>query len=356
MKSRPAVDEAALRMEVHNQYGLRTVDLSFLPVGQNSSAYVAAADDGRRYLLKLFGPHPLGWSGPAHLDYYLELTCILSERDYPARVVAPVPTVTGRLWTWWDSAPGAPSALRLALYPFIEGRAAGSDWRASDHTLKAVAQTLGRMHRDTDDLRARVPALVRHAESFDVSFERELLANVATLEHQAAPPGPVVEELRRRLLPERGRILAYLQRARELSSLARAAYISADRMVLCHTDVNPFNLLIGRDGEVYLLDWEGAKLAPPEQDLRCLLGADAARNALALTWYAGEFGPVLPNADVLAFYEYRWPLFELAYYTSRILADETSEEQRRSDLQEIEEDVLSWWDELPAQVVQLSRF
>ena len=351
MKTEPVIDRGVLMARVREVYRIDLEALTFVPIGQNSCAYRGDVKGGQRYLLKLLGPHPLGWTDPAHLDFYLTLTRVLSERGYPARVVAPVRAADGALWTRCGDGSDAPP---LVVYPFVEGHSAGSEWRRSDPALAAVARTLGRMHRDTAELRRVVPAAARHVEGFDVPFERELLASLDALEGGAVPSDPIAEELRRVLVPRRRQVLGYLDRLRELHQIVRAAYPTSDRMVLCHTDVNPFNLLIGGRGDVYLLDWEGARLAPPEQDLRYILTAAAGRTDFAMAHYEDEFGPATIGADVLAFYKYHRPLFEIAYYCRRILAPDANATQRRSDLREIVDGVVAWWDQLPADVAALT--
>ena len=47
--------------------------------------------------------------------------------------------------------------------------------------------------------------------------------------------------------------------------------ISYDKMVVCHSDVNHNNWLLGEDNQLYLIDWDGAKVADPAIDIGNLL-------------------------------------------------------------------------------------
>jgi len=102
-------------------------------------------------------------------------------------------------------------------------------------------------------------------------------------------------------------------------------------MVVCHTDLHGGNLLVDSRGNLYILDWEGAMLAPPEQDLFFFAGQDTFWD---LFWpnYQREFGPARLDVDMLAFYYYRRGLEDLADWLPRILYAGQGDEKDRETL------------------------
>src|SRR5262249_14875942 len=44
----------------------------------------------------------------------------------------------------------------------------------------------------------------------------------------------------------------------------------SELLAFCHGDLNPSNILITKDGDVFVVDWESASLAPPETDIAFL--------------------------------------------------------------------------------------
>jgi hypothetical protein len=95
-------------------------------------------------------------------------------------------------------------------------------------------------------------------------------------------------------------------------------------------------------GNLHILDWEGAMIAPPEHDLFFFAWEDRFADVF-LANYEREFRPVSLNSDVFGFYYYRRNLEDLTDWIVRILYENTSEEQDRYDLDGIMEDCVSGW-------------
>jgi spectinomycin phosphotransferase len=144
-------------------------------------------------------------------------------------------------------------------------------------------------------------------------------------------------ELRELLLPQEDELLSRLDRLRELQALARA---SDREMVVCHTDLHGENLMMDGRSELYIIDWEGAMIAPPEHDLFFLAGYDTFWDDL-LPIYEDEKGPVDLDSNVFGFYYYRRNLEDLTDWIVRILYHNTDYEQDREDLRGIAKDCIA---------------
>ena len=108
MLEKPNLHDHSIATCLRDAYGLRTAQITFLPLGadQNTAVYRAVTADGAPYFVKL-----------RHGDFdEIAVTLPRYLHDYGiAQVIAPLAARSGQLWTDLDG-------FRLILYPFVEGR------------------------------------------------------------------------------------------------------------------------------------------------------------------------------------------------------------------------------------------
>jgi Ser/Thr protein kinase RdoA (MazF antagonist) len=222
-------DRAALTGLLRDAYGLAGARLR--PLGGVSKPVFRASAGGSRWVLRVY---PAGTEADAEAD--AALLGFLQGRDYPAeRAVA---TMDGR--------PSArtPDGSSVLLTGFVSGRPTGF----TPGALRRLGAEVGRLHalrlNGTSPLR-RATMLPRR----EVAYARSRLASVA---------GRVPRELRRRC-------------AEVEDSLERLDWCEALPEVLIHNDCHPGNSVRPPEGEVVLVDWDGAGLGPAVVDLGFLL-------------------------------------------------------------------------------------
>jgi len=328
MKTEIDIDKAALIVRLYQEYGIGAVSLTFVPKGEVAYSYIVDCSSGNRYFLKLFSHSRLAQIGVRNTDFYLPLTWILHSKRLLPNVPYPIKTRDGDLQTDFDGQP-------LVLFNFIDGETLGCDADFSDDILMKLARLVGILHRSTPEIEIEFS----NVEHFDIPFEDDLLNGLDALEAITEIDSQGKQELRELLLPRKNEIFGYLERLKELQELAKA---TGKEKVLCHTDIHGDNLIMDRQGNLHILDWEGAMLAPPEHDLFFLAGEDRFFDVF-LPNYQREFGQVILNSDVFGFYYYRRNLEDLTDWLVRILYENTHEEQNRSDLDGIVEDCISGW-------------
>jgi len=327
----PHIEESIAQI-VRQDYGLSIKRLSPLPQGEVAYNFIAEGTDDRRYLVKLLGPSRAARRSAARLDFYLPLMWQLYTKGLFCNLPCPIRTKWGDFYTRVDSWP-------LVVFPFIEGRTLEGQRPYSEPTRAAIAQALAEIHKSTSrlDLSVEFPR-----EDFGIPFEKELIQGLQALEGITRRDRRGQQELKELLLPHREAILGHLDRLRELQSLARSATKNRE-FVLCHTDLAPANLLLTDEEELYILDWEGAMLAPAEHDLFFFTGEGFPA---FLEEYERAFGPVELDGDVFGFYFYRRYLEDLTDWLVRILYENTDDQQDAHDLEGIREDCLGWWPHL----------
>jgi thiamine kinase-like enzyme len=300
--------------------------LTFLPKGEVANNYIADCASGERYLLKVLGNSRQVRKNTAGFDLSLCLTWHLHATGLFTRLAHPLKTRTDKFDVHIND-------LRIILFHFVEGQTLASQWPYSDKMLTSIARAIASIHKTTPHLRIEIPRV----EQFDIPFADELLNGLDTLQVITPHYRQGQQKLKELLLPHRERIVGYLGRLCELQRMARAV---PRTMVLCHTDLTPDNLLVNEQGELYILDWEGALLAPPEHDLFFFTGKHFSD---FLNQYMQEYGSANLDGNLLGFYFYRRNLEDLTDWMIRILRENTHDEQDENDLNGIVQDCMDGW-------------
>jgi len=329
MKTELAIDKRALIDTVRQDYGIDAAHLTFIPLGEVSYSYIVDSADGDRYFLKRLDGSRLGRISASRLDFTLPVTWSLHSQGLFRNLPLPIRTRNGDLYTHFDGLP-------LILFDYIAGRTLDGEHPLADATLAELARSVAIIHESTPEITVNNPCV----ERFDIPFESDLLEGLDELGRITGRDRWGRQALRDLLLPRKSQVLGYLERLRDLQRMVRA--VPKER-VLCHTDLWGGNLIRGEDGNLYILDWEGAVLAPPEHDLFAFA---KGHFDLFLTTYERERGPVRLDDDVFRFYFYRRNLEDLTDWVFRILHENTKEEQDRHDLEGIVEECMSGWPHL----------
>jgi len=303
------LSDATLLACAREQFGLPATAVTFLPLGYDANAWAYRVEAAEAYFLKVRrGPAALpGLLAPRYVG-----DCGI------AGVLAPLPTRDGALWA-------ALGDFTVTFQPFAAGRDAWDDG-LNDAQWVAFGELLRRVH----DL--PVPpelAAVLVAETFTPDY-LEYVPELAARAHGPAPDDPLAADLVASWREHEAVIDALLAHTASLGERLRRANLPR---VLCHADAHLGNVLSGGDGRLWLIDWDGAAVAPRERDLMFVIGGIAAgqvgprQTALFLRGY----GPVEPDAAALAYYRCAWALQDLASFGHTVLLDETAGEANRRE-------------------------
>lgn len=114
----------------------------------------------------------------------------------------------------------------------------------------------------------------------------------------------------------------------EVISLSEKVKLGNIKMVLCHTDAHGWNLMQGE--HLFLVDWEGLKLAPAEADLTMFTKKEYWNT------FIEHYYKLCPNfnldKDTFMFYILRRKIEDIWAFIEGILFDNLSEQQRERDL------------------------
>jgi spectinomycin phosphotransferase len=311
MRDDPGLDLDTITACLDAQYDLRVSAITFLPLGYdlNAAVYKVIAGDEAVYFLKIrFGSvHESG----------LIVPWALAERGI-RNVLAPRQTRSGELWCSCEG-------CSLVLYPFIAGTNAmaagmGDDqWREFGSTLQAV-HSIGL----PDEFRGRLPG-----ETFalpSAALVRRILHLAETTEFENAVAAQFAAFWREHA----ARIRQMLTRAEELGRRLQSR--SFDH-VLCHADIHAANILVGDDGQIHLIDWDGPMIAPRERDLLFVVGSIIARAVEPREeelFFAG-YGPVEIDPEALFYYRYERIVQDLGEIGRSVLLEPSPSDRMRAE-------------------------
>jgi spectinomycin phosphotransferase len=294
MRIEPTFDHNLLIDVLRHSYGLSVEQLTFVPKGEVAYSYTVTCTDGIQDYLKVLDDTRLACTSASRFDFYLPLTDKLYAEGVFRYLSHPIRTLDGALYTAFDGQP-------LILFNFIDGE---NPDEATLHT-PAVWQRLARHVATIHNSVSRVAADCPYTETFVIPFETALLDGLYALDSITESDGEGRLALRDLLLPHQKAILGYLA---QLHALAERARVLNPPLVLCHTDIHRMNLLLNATGDLYILDWEGAMLAPREHDLFMFTG-DHFPAFLAEYRRWVDSAPL--HAELFGFYFYRRNLEDL---------------------------------------------
>lgn len=323
MKFEPWLDKTALARFTGEAYGLPITSLTFLPEGEVGCHYIAACEPDEKYFLTLLTGSRLGRLQVERLGFTLGLTRHLHDRKLFQSLVPPRRTLQGDLRSDFQG-----QALFLTNY--IPGGNLAGNQPYSPELLISLGRLTARLHRITTDLDFDIPT----SEQFNIPFETDFCLSLEELDLISPTFRMGQQKLRDLLLPQRKMLLCLLDRLKELGAAAKALQ---PPFVLVHTDLTPANILRTPGGELLIVDWEGARLAPAEQDLALLTGEGFP---VLLAEYLREAGRPRLHPQLFAFYFYRRTLEDMTDFLVQILHENTSDEQDRHDLKWLQLDCL----------------
>ena len=290
----------------------------FLPLGYdlNAAVYEVLTADGTPYFLKIrFGPVD---------EPGLLVPRALIDQGVP-NILGPLRTRSSALWAPLDGATG----YGVMLYPFVPGENAmvvgmsDDQWREFGSTLRAVHDSA---LQDTFRDQLRV-------EDFSLP-SAEVVRQLLTLVDQQAFESAAAARFAAFWRKHAERVHSMLARAEELGRSLRSKPF---QVVLCHADIHATNILVGDDGQITLIDWDGPLIAPRERDLLFVVGSRIARvvEPREEDLFFEGYGPVAIDPAALVYYRYERIIEDIGEIGKSVFLDPGRGEQARADEAEL---------------------
>lgn len=300
---------------LRDEYGLRVEDISLLPLGADTdtAVYRVATMEGTIYFLKL-RKREFNEASVAVPNFLNGLGI--------RQIIPSLPTRRGQLWANLDS-------FKVILYRFVEGQP-GLDIKMSKQQWFEFGVALRQFH--TADIPAYITSNIQR-DDFSSRWRDTVKMFLRHIEKETFIE-PTAMELADFLRSKNDKILEIIQRAEQLAQMLREQSLE---LILCHSDIHGYNLLIDHHGALYIVDWDGLMFAPKERDLMFVGGGHGDSGYTPQEeesmFYQG-YGQTHINQIALAYYRYERIIMDIADDCDIIFRSDEGEETRRGALED----------------------
>ncbi len=309
MITQPDYQESQLKACIEEGYGFKVRTLTSVPWGETTWGYTVAGEGGEQFFLKVY-------PGDDVAEKQLEMVARLHTQCHIETLVYPLPAADEKL-----KIPFGKHAV--VMFNYVEG-ADDRNRRLTINQYKVLGRVLAKIHHSTPQV-ADYPV----KERFEIPFVKPFQKLLHEIEKSPGTGNEPQKELKNLLLP----LIPRLER--EVSSLMfyhQKASTSKPKFVICHGDLKPGNILVTPKGDVVLADWDAPLLAPKERDLAFLTGP---KMMFVLKGYRTIESNQDVDDDVIAYYQHRRNVIDLAAYATRILHGTQDDDQSWHDLDEM---------------------
>ncbi|MGW6286576.1 phosphotransferase [Streptomyces sp. NPDC055107] len=297
MKDRPTDIDVTVLASALGAWGIEPAMLTHAPVGFGDHHWVAADAEGRRTFVTVAdlahkphcGPDAAGaWTGLSRaMDTAATLESALGE---PA-LVAPLRTGDG------ETLLRLTDRYAVSVFPYVDAPTGHFGQVLAPGARRKLVERLAQLHatRPPSTTPVHEPALPGRPA---------IEAALADPQRFRADAGPYAQRCQALLTANYAALRSTLERF-DSGTAQLTSDASTAATVVTHGEPHPGNVL-DPGGRTLLVDWDTVALAPPERDL--WLATDAPED---LTRYA-ELTGHRPDPTLLAYYELRWSLDDMA--------------------------------------------
>ncbi|MCE7741071.1 MAG: phosphotransferase [Candidatus Heimdallarchaeota archaeon] len=329
MRDELSINKELLMNHIQNTYGIIVNKMKYVPVGEVAHSYILYANDDTKYFLKIYCPSRLVKKSAGKLYNSHMIAYQLYHKEQIEQITYPIKTNNGEHKSKFRD-------VELVIWSFIEGKMATEKQRRSKEFLQKLGYLLGRLHNTTDNLELKSSARF----SFDLKFRTDLLLSIKEVTACTTSKDKNYNKLQKLIKQNMNTILESLVYLEELSIKLKEK--EDIKLVLCHSDPIIHNIIVDKEENLHLVDWDGAILAPFEQDIWFYLN-DEHIEALFQS-YRENMRLDTINEDIVVFLFYERILADLTDWIHRILFEEITKKQMKNDFKELEEDI---WPVLP---------
>jgi spectinomycin phosphotransferase len=299
MLEKHALPDQIIIQCLNTNYGIDVATLTFLPIGADTHAsiYKAQTFDQRSYFIKLKLGH--------HHDIAVEIVELLQRAGIP-QIIPPIKTIHGKSTQPIDD-------FSLIMYPFVEGQDGFSRSLTDDQWIK-LGKALRLVHE------VEVPSTLQNSirrEAYSPKWRDALRSIYPHIEGDLVSDetGLKLQKFMKQTMPNIRRLV---DRAEQLGKNLQDL---SPKPVLCHSDIHGGNVLIHKNSDIYIVDWDEPIMAPKERDLMFIGGGvgNVWNKPYEEKLFYKGYGKTEINPTSLAYYRHERIVEDIAIYSQELL-------------------------------------
>jgi len=293
-------------------YGIAVNTLILLPVGADMNAFIykAKTHEGTSFFVKLKRGH--------RYDMSVAILALLQTSGIQ-QIITPITTTGGELTRHIND-------FTLTVYPFVDGQN-GFCYNLTDDQWITLGKVLRQVHE------FHVPPSIKdkiRKEDYSGKWREIVLALDAHIDGNFTDDETALK-LQAFMKKHRAIIHRLVNRAESLSQKIQKLSFE---FVLCHSDIHGGNVLIDRNGAIYIVDWDDPIMAPKERDLMFIGGgvANTWNNPREEEFFYKGYGKTKINRTLLAYYRHERIVEDIAEYGQALLLTPAGGEKDRLEM------------------------
>lgn len=312
MKFERKIDKQKLKEIIQKGYGLNALNFEFVPVGEVAYSYILHCKN-KKYFLKIYPKNTHQTN--KNIDKDLKLLELLSEQRIK-NISQVVKTKNNELKSRF-------CGETIAIFDYINGNNL-SERKIDIKAITQITQLLAKIHKVSE----KIPTNSLYQENFQINFEKDLLKSLEFVQKNELNQNIYKKKLKSYLQENKTNILKTLKRLKEIQQIIQK---TKKDFVITHGDPTAHNLILDKNNNLHLVDWELTIFAPAERDIWFYLEN-----------YGQEFLSVYQkvnklelDSNCIAFYFYKRNLEDLTDWLLRILYHNTTIKQDKNDFEGI---------------------
>lgn len=328
MKTEFPYNKSELIKFINTQYNLNVKNLIFIPKGEVGYCYTVNCNNDKKYFLKIFNNSRLANTSTQNLEFSLNASAFLCNEKGIKNISYPIRTLDNSFISEFNN-------NKIVLYNFIEGEDFDNKSLPKEIIVQ-LAKLLATIHKKTKN------SIIDNAvyEKFAIDFKEDLLKSILFLKNGSNLNTKYKKQLAKLVLPFENKILKALKKLENLSKNLNKN-IKKEDFVIVHRDPICANLILDKNNQINIIDWDDPIFGPVEHDIWFYLEGHQS----FLPTYR-EIYNIDINFKVIEFNIYKRLLADITDWVYRISFEKQSDEQNQSDLIWLQEDCLNNFDYL----------